>query len=168
MGSFQPRRIGIDGSEAYEGTSIHYRVKNSSQFHGRDLVIFGGGDSALDWTLELLPKASSLTLVHRRPEYRAAPASVAKMQEHVAAGRMRVFEALPQSFMVDDGQFRGVNVKAKDGATHALNAEQLLVFFGLHPKLGPIAEWGLGVGQESPEGGHREVPDQPAGCVRGG
>ena len=143
VGSFQPRRIGIDGSEAFEGTSVHYRVKNSSNFHGQHLVIFGGGDSALDWTLELLPKARSVTLVHRRPEYRAAPASVAKMQEHVAAGRMRVFEALPQSFILDNGQFRGVNVKAKDGATHALNADQLLVFFGLHPKLGPIAEWGL-------------------------
>jgi len=143
VGSFQPRRIGIDGSEAFEGTSLHYRVKNSSNFHGQHLVIFGGGDSALDWTLELLPKARSLTLVHRRPEYRAAPASVAKMQEHVAAGRMRVFEALPQSFILDNGQFRGVNVKAKDGALHALNADHLLVFFGLHPKLGPIAEWGL-------------------------
>ena len=143
VGSFQPRRIGIDGSEAFEGSSLHYRVKNSSNFHGQHLVIFGGGDSALDWTLELLPKARSVSLVHRRPEYRAAPASVAKMQEHVAAGRMRVFEALPHSFILDDGQFRGVNVKAKDGTTHALNADQLLVFFGLHPKLGPIAEWGL-------------------------
>ena len=143
VGSFQPRRIGIDGSEAFEGSSLHYRVKNSSHFHGKHLVIFGGGDSALDWTLELLPKASSLTLVHRRPEYRAAPASVAKMQEHVAAGRMRVFEALPQSFNVDNGQLRGVNVKARDGAMHALQADQLLVFFGLHPKLGAIAEWGL-------------------------
>ena len=134
VGSFQPRRIGIDGSEAFEGSSLHYRVKNSSHFHGKHLVIFGGGDSALDWTLELLPKASSLTLVHRRPEYRAAPASVAKMQEHVAAGRMRVFEALPQSFNVDNGQLRGVNVKARDGAMHALQADQLLVFFGLDRK----------------------------------
>jgi thioredoxin reductase (NADPH) len=143
VGSFQPRRIGIEGSEAHEGTALHYRVKNSSQFHDRDLVIFGGGDSALDWTLELLPKVRSLTLVHRRPDYRAAPASVAKMQEHVAAGRMRVFEALPHSFIVESGSLRGINIKARDGATHALNADHLLVFFGLHPKLGAIAEWGL-------------------------
>ena len=143
VGSFQPRRIGIDGSEAFEGTSLHYRVKNSTTLHGQDLVIFGGGDSALDWTLELLPKARSVTLVHRRPDYRAAPASVAKMQEHVAAGRMRQFEALPHSFIVDNGVLRGVNVKARDGATQALRADQLLVFFGLHPKLGAIAEWGL-------------------------
>jgi thioredoxin reductase (NADPH) len=65
------------------------------------------------------------------------------MQEHVAAGRMRVFEALPHSFTVDNGQLRGVTVKARDGAMHALEADQLLVFFGLHPKLGAIAEWGL-------------------------
>jgi thioredoxin reductase (NADPH) len=143
VGSFQPRRIGIDGSETYEGSTLHYRVKNSSTLHGQHLVIFGGGDSALDWTLELLPKARSVTLVHRRPDFRAAPASVAKMQEHVASGRMRLFEALPHSFIVDNGALRGVNVKARDGATHALTADQLLVFFGLHPKLGPIAEWGL-------------------------
>ena len=143
VGSFQPRRIGIDGSETFEGSTLHYRVKNSSTLHGQHLVIFGGGDSALDWTLELLSKARSVTLVHRRPDFRAAPASVAKMQEHVAAGRMRLFEALPHSFIVDNGAFRGVNVKSRDGATHALTADQLLVFFGLHPKLGPIAEWGL-------------------------
>ena len=143
VGSFQPRRIGIDGSEAFEGSSLHYRVKNSSSLHDQHLVIFGGGDSALDWTLELLPKARSLTLVHRRHEYRAAPNSVAKMQEHVAAGRMKVFEALPHSFIVDNGVLRGVNVKGRDGTSHSLQADQLLVFFGLHPKLGAIAEWGL-------------------------
>ena len=143
VGSFQPRRIGIDGSEAFEGSTLHYRVKNPSALHGQHLVIFGGGDSALDWTLELLSKARSLTLVHRRPDYRAAPASVAKMQEHVAAGRMRMFEALPHSFIVDNGALRGVNIKTRDGTMHALSADQLLVFFGLHPKLGPIAEWGL-------------------------
>jgi thioredoxin reductase (NADPH) len=143
VGSFQPRRIGIEGSEAHEGASLHYRVKNSSTLHDQHLVIFGGGDSALDWTLELLPKARSVTLVHRRPEFRAAPASVAKMQEHISAGRMRMFEALPQSFLLEDGKLRGVNVKAKDGTVHALSADQVLVFFGLHPKLGPIAEWGM-------------------------
>jgi len=143
VGSFQPRRIGIEGSEAHEGSSLHYRVKNSSTLHDQHLVIFGGGDSALDWTLELLPKARSVTLVHRRAEFRAAPASVSKMQEHVSAGRMRMFEALPQSFLLEDGKIRGVNVKAKDGTVHALSADQVLVFFGLHPKLGPIAEWGM-------------------------
>jgi thioredoxin reductase (NADPH) len=106
-------------------------------------VIFGGGDSALDWTLELLPRSASLSLVHRRREFRAAPASVARMQEQVAAGRMRCFEALPHSLIVEGNTLRGVNIKSPDGALHELAADQLLVFFGLHPKLGPIAEWGL-------------------------
>jgi len=143
LGSFQPRRIGIEGAEAFEGSAIQYRVRNAAELAGRHLVIFGGGDSALDWTLELLARAASLTLVHRRHEFRAAPASVAGMREAVAAGRMRCFEALPQSLIVDGGVLRGVNIRSSDGALTPLAAEQLLVFFGLHPKLGPIAEWGL-------------------------
>jgi thioredoxin reductase (NADPH) len=143
VGSFQPRRLGIDGIDAFEGTAIQYRVKTSAEFAGKRLVIFGGGDSALDWTLELLARAASVDLVHRRADFRAAPASVAKMREHVAAGRMRCFEALPHSLILDDGRLAGVNIKTPDGATQGLSAEQLLVFFGLHPKLGPIAEWGL-------------------------
>jgi thioredoxin reductase (NADPH) len=143
VGSFQPRRIGIEGAEKFEGGAIHYRVKNAGELAGQRLVIFGGGDSALDWTLELLPRAAAVTLVHRRAEFRAAPASVAKMQAQVSAGRMRYFEALPQSLIVSDGALRGVNIKARTGAVEALAADQLLVFFGLHPKLGPIAEWGM-------------------------
>jgi thioredoxin reductase (NADPH) len=143
LGSFQPRRIGIEGAEPFEGGAIQYRVKHAAALAGKHLVIFGGGDSALDWTLELLPRAASLTLVHRRREFRAAPASVARMQEQVAAGRMRCDEALPHSLLVKDGVLRGVSVKAPGGAVTELAAEQLLVFFGLHPKLGPIADWGL-------------------------
>ena len=143
LGSFQPRRIGVEGAEAFEGAAIQYRVRNAAELAGRHLVIFGGGDSALDWTLELLAKSASLTLVHRRGEFRAAPASVARMRELVAAGRMRCFEALPQSLIISDGALRGVNIRTPDGAVTALSAERLLVLFGLHPKLGPIAEWGL-------------------------
>jgi thioredoxin reductase (NADPH) len=143
LGSFQPRRIGVEGAETFEGRAIEYRVRNAAELGGKHLVIFGGGDSALDWTLELLPKAASLTLVHRRHEFRAAPASVARMREAVAAGFMRCFEALPQSLIVEGDALRGVNIRATDGAVTPLAAEKLLVFFGLHPKLGPIAEWGL-------------------------
>jgi thioredoxin reductase (NADPH) len=143
VGSFQPRRIGLEGAEVFEGDAIQYRVKSAGELAGKRLVIFGGGDSALDWTLELLPRAAALALVHRRAEFRAAPASVAKMQEQVAAGRMRYFEALPQSLIVDGGVLRGVNIRTRAGAVQALAADQLLVFFGLHPKLGPIADWGL-------------------------
>jgi thioredoxin reductase (NADPH) len=143
LGSFQPRRIGIEGADAFEGGAIQYRVRNAAELAGKHLVIFGGGDSALDWTLELAPRAASLTLVHRRHEFRAAPASVARMRELVAAQRMRCFEALPHSLIVSEGTLRGVNIRGADGTLTALTAEQLLVFFGLHPKLGPIAEWGL-------------------------
>src|ERR1700738_5344524 len=143
VGSFQARRIGLEGADAFEGSTIQYRVKSAAELAGKHLVIFGGGDSALDWTLELLPRAASLVLVHRRHEFRAAPASVARMQEQVAAARMRCVEALPHSLIVNDGVLRGVNIRTPDGALQALAADQLLVFFGLHPKLGPIAEWGL-------------------------
>jgi thioredoxin reductase (NADPH) len=143
VGSFQARRIGVEGAEPFEGNGILYRVKNVSALEGKRLVIFGGGDSALDWTLELAPRARSVTLVHRRAEFRAAPASVAKMRELVAAGRMRCFEALPHSLITTGGTLGGANIKTPDGTVHALEADHLLVFFGLHPKLGPIAEWGL-------------------------
>ncbi|HEX4388930.1 MAG TPA: NAD(P)/FAD-dependent oxidoreductase [Steroidobacteraceae bacterium] len=143
LGSFQPRRIGLEGAEAFEGSAIQYRIKNAAELTGKRLVIFGGGDSALDWTLELLPRAASLELVHRRPEFRAAPASVAKMREQVSAGRMRCHEAVPHALLVEDGALRGVKVREPGGSISTLEAEQLLVFFGLHPKLGPIAEWGL-------------------------
>jgi thioredoxin reductase (NADPH) len=143
LGSFQPRRIGLEGADAFEGGPIQYRVRNAAELAGKHLVIFGGGDSALDWTLELLSKAASLTLVHRRREFRAAPAAVARMHEQVAAGRMRCFEALPHSLIVEAGALRGVNIRTGAGEVQPLAAEQLLVFFGLHPKLGPIAEWGV-------------------------
>jgi len=143
VGSFQPRRIGVEGAEAFEGTDIRYRVRDAHLLHGKKLVVFGGGDSALDWALELAPKASSLTLVHRRPDFRAAPASVARMRDLVAAGRMRYVEAIAHGLVVDNGALRGVTVKSHAGEVVALDADHLLVFFGLHPKLGPIAEWGL-------------------------
>jgi thioredoxin reductase (NADPH) len=143
LGSFQPRRIGVEGAEVFEGGAIQYRIRNAAELTGKRLVVFGGGDSALDWTLELAGKVRSLDLVHRRAEFRAAPASVARMHELVAAGRMRLFEALPHSLITEGGALRGINIRMPDGTQSALEAEQLLVFFGLHPKLGPIAEWGL-------------------------
>ncbi|HEY7962615.1 MAG TPA: NAD(P)/FAD-dependent oxidoreductase [Steroidobacteraceae bacterium] len=143
LGSFQPRRLGVPGIEPFEGGAIQYRVRNAAELGGRHLVVFGGGDSALDWTLELLPRAASLTLVHRRSEFRAAPASVARMREQVAAGRMRCFEALPHGLLLENGALRGISIRTPDGRIEELPAEQILVFFGLHPKLGPIADWGL-------------------------
>ena len=116
LGSFQPRRLGVEGCEAFEGRHVHYKVKNAAEFTGKRLVIFGGGDSALDWTLEFAGKARSVTLVHRRPEFRAAPASVAKMRDLVAHGSMRYVEAIAHSLMIEGDAFRGVRVKTTDGA----------------------------------------------------
>jgi thioredoxin reductase (NADPH) len=143
VGSFQPRRLGVDGAEAFEGGAIRYRVRESAELHGKHVVIFGGGDSALDWTLELASKCASLALVHRRAEFRAAPASVAKMKALVEAGRMRLFEGMAQSLLIDHGRLCGITVHETRGASVTLEADRVLVFFGLHPKLGPIAEWGL-------------------------
>jgi thioredoxin reductase (NADPH) len=143
VGSFQPRRLGVEGVDAFEGKQVFYRVKAAAEFHGRNLVIFGGGDSALDWTLDLADKVASMTLVHRRAEFRAAPASVAKMQALVAAGKMRFLEGMAQSISTAGDQLTGVSVKDNAGVVHALPADRLLAFFGLAPKLGPIAEWGM-------------------------
>jgi thioredoxin reductase (NADPH) len=143
VGSFQPRRIGLPGAEAFEGSRIHYRVKNAAEFHGRRLVIFGGGDSALDWTLDFATRAQTLTLVHRRADFRAAPASVAKMRELAAAGRIRFIQGLADALVTEGESLRGVRVKAAGGELHALEADHVFAFFGLHPKLGPIADWGI-------------------------
>ncbi|MEP7242225.1 MAG: NAD(P)/FAD-dependent oxidoreductase [Gammaproteobacteria bacterium] len=143
VGSFQPRRIGVEGADAFEGTHIRYRVRDSHLLNGKRLVVFGGGDSALDWAIELAPRAASLALVHRRPEFRGAPASVARMRELEASGRIRYVEGIAHSLLIEGGAFRGVNVKNSEGVVVPLDSDHVLVFFGLHPKLGPIAEWGL-------------------------
>jgi thioredoxin reductase (NADPH) len=143
VGSFQPKRLGVEGVEAFEGTQVHYRVRNPAQYHGKRIVIFGGGDSALDWVLDFAGKVQSLVLVHRRPEFRAAPASVAKMRELVAAGRMDFIEGVAEKLILDGSSFAGVEVRSTDGSHRPLPADHVFAFFGLHPKLGPIAEWGL-------------------------
>jgi thioredoxin reductase (NADPH) len=144
VGSFQPRRLGVPGCEPFEGSHIHYRVRSAADFRDRALAIFGGGDSALDWALDFAQRGSApLTLVHRRPEFRAAPASVEKMRALEQAGRIRFIEGLADSMLVTDGRMAGVRVKASDGALHDVPAEHVLAFFGLHPKLGPVAQWGL-------------------------
>ena len=143
VGSFQPRRLGLDGADAFEGRQILYKVRNAAELSGRRLVIFGGGDSALDWAIDLAPRAAALTLVHRRAEFRGAPASVMRMRALEAAGKLHFIEGVAHALRAADGRLSGVEVKCAGGAVQTLEAEQLLVFFGLAPKLGPIADWGL-------------------------
>ncbi len=149
VGSFQPRKLSVPEAEKYEGVSIHYRVKDAEAFRGKDLVILGGGDSALDWTLSFAETANSVVLVHRRSEFRAAPASVERMFALRDEGRVDFLEGTVQSIVEDNGVLRGVRVAARDGVTRSVSLDQLLVFWGLSPKLGPIANWGLALNRKT-------------------
>ena len=150
VGSFQPRKLRLDGAETIEGRQLHYRVKDSSRFRGRRLLILGGGDSALDWALELSGIAGSVTLAHRRDEYRAAPASVTQFRELVAQGRAQLYEkarATRLHLVGDD--LSAVTLSVEDVERDPLEVDDLLVFFGLAPKLGPIADWGLDLNRKT-------------------
>ena len=142
-GSFQPKRPPIPGIEAYENTSVHYSVRQMEVFRGRRLLIVGGGDSALDWTLNLASVASHVTLLHRRSEFRAAPASVNKMMSLVAEGRIDFVLGQVSALQGKDGQIAKAVVKRNDGSNFEIACDALLPFFGLTMKLGPVADWGL-------------------------
>ena len=142
-GSFTPKRPPLPGIEQYEGTSVFYSVRKMENFRDRDVLIVGGGDSALDWTLNLEPVAKSLTLLHRRAEFRAAPASVQKMLQLVEQGDVSFKLGQVTELHGEGGQLRAVTVKGADGATFELPCEVMLPFFGLTMKLGPVADWGL-------------------------
>lgn len=141
-GSFQPKRPPVADIEQYEGNSVFYAVRKIEAFRDRDVVIVGGGDSALDWTLNLEPVAKSVTLVHRRAEFRAAPDSVNKMWALEKDGRVRFRIGQLGSLEGTGGNLSKVIVKGAEGEEH-LEADRLLPFFGLTMKLGPIANWGL-------------------------
>lgn len=142
-GSFQPKKPPIPGIEAYEGESVFYAVRKMEQFRGRHVVIAGGGDSALDWVLNLQPIAASMTLVHRRDEFRAAPHSVAQMRKLVADGRMALHIADIKGINGDPPHLRNLELEGADKSRFALPCETFLAFYGLTMKLGPVAEFGL-------------------------
>ena len=142
-GSFQPKRPPIPGIEAYEGTSVHYAVRKMEAFKGKKILIVGGGDSALDWTLNLAPLASHLTLLHRRAEFRAAPDSVNKMMALVNSGKIDFVQGQVTGLEGADGQIKAANVKRNDASTFHIACNAMLPFFGLTMKLGPVANWGL-------------------------
>jgi len=150
VGSFQPRPLRAPGAEDCEGKTLHYRVRDPEVFRDRDIVILGGGDSALDWVLALVDVAKHITLVHRRDEYRAMPSSVAQMRALVEAGRMNVIEnAKATAIEHDNGKMRSITIQPKGGQAIDVKADHALVFFGLAPKLGPIAEWGLDINRKT-------------------
>jgi thioredoxin reductase (NADPH) len=143
VGSFQPRLLKVDGIDRFLGTQLFYRVKDPAQFDGKNLVICGGGDSALDWTLSLVGKAESVILLHRRDGFRAAPASVSKMRALADNLELQFMVGQVSGFEEHDGRMTEVRVTSPDGVTRRVPLDALLVFFGLSPKLGPIAHWGL-------------------------
>jgi thioredoxin reductase (NADPH) len=147
-GSFQPKRPPIPGIEAYEAKSVHYAVRKMEAFRGKRVLIVGGGDSALDWTLNLAPIASHLTLLHRRDQFRAAPDSVNKMMALVAEGKIDFVLGQATGLEGEGGQLTAANVKRNDGSSFHIACDALLPFFGLTMKLGPVADWGLQLHEE--------------------
>jgi thioredoxin reductase (NADPH) len=142
-GSFQPKRPPVPGIEAYEGKSVYYSVRKMEAFRDRDILIVGGGDSALDWTLNLQPIAKSMTLLHRRDDFRAAPHSVEQMRTLVKAGKMQMKLGQVTSLEGEGGQLSAAVVKGNDNTTFKVDCNTMLPFFGLTMKLGPVANWGV-------------------------
>jgi thioredoxin reductase (NADPH) len=150
VGSFQPRALRATGVDEVSEDCLRYRVREPQQYAGKKLAILGGGDSALDWVVELAPIAEHITLVHRRDEYRAVDATVAAMRELEAAGKVTTIEnAKVSELHHDDGVLTGFTATNKAKESFEVDAEQMLVFFGLAPKLGPIADWGLDINRKT-------------------
>ncbi|MBS0250414.1 MAG: NAD(P)/FAD-dependent oxidoreductase [Proteobacteria bacterium] len=141
-GSFTPKRPPLNGIEDFEGKSVFYSVRKIESMRGKDIVIVGGGDSALDWTLNLAPVANSLTLIHRRDEFRAAPHSVEKMRKMVEDASVRLMIGQVTALEGADGQLTAIEVKTASGS-EKIPCTAMLPFFGLTMKLGPVADWGL-------------------------
>ena len=145
VGAFQPRTLNLEGLDAFEGKQVFYRVKNPDSFIGKRLVICGGGDSALDWALHFAGKAASVTLIHRRDDFKAAPQSITKMRALCAAHEMQLIIGQITGFESSDQHLNAITVTRIDGELRHVPADDLLLFYGLSPKLGPIADWGLDI-----------------------
>jgi thioredoxin reductase (NADPH) len=146
-GSFMPKKPPIPGIEAYEEQSVFYAVRKMEQFKNQKLVIVGGGDSALDWTLGLQPLAEYITLIHRRDEFRAAPDSVSKMRALVADGKMDLQIGQVSALHGEEGKLSQIIIKQADKTEETIDCDYLLPFFGLTMKLGPVANFGLNLEQ---------------------
>ena len=150
VGSFQPRALRAKGTDMLNEESLQYRVRDPQQYAGKNLAILGGGDSALDWVVELGPIANHITLVHRRDEYRAVDATVAAMRGLEAAGKVTTLEnAKVSELQHGGGALNKMIVGNKSDETFEVEIDKMLVFFGLAPKLGPIAEWGLDINRKT-------------------
>lgn len=144
-GSFVPKKPPIKDIEPFEGKSVFYAVRRMEDFRRKRILIAGGGDSALDWTINLQPLASSLALVHRRDDFRAAPASVNDMRKLVAEGKMDLHIAQIKGLKGHSGNLEAVTLHSKEKGEHDVECDTLLAFYGLTMKLGPVAEFGLNI-----------------------
>lgn len=157
-GAFGPNRPPLDGIEAFEGKSVFYMVQQREALRGKKIAIAGGGDSALDWAINLADIASKIYMIHRRDKFRGAPESVAKLMQLAAAGKIELVTPYQLSRLVgSNGQLQQVVVSTMDGQERALDADVLLPFFGLSMTLGPIADWGLNLD-------HSHIAVAPKNC----
>ena len=148
VGSFEPRKLSLKNLEKYEGKSIFYAVQNKEEFKNKNISIFGGGDSALDWALEL-SKFSRINLIHRRNEFRGAPHTLSEIKKLEKEGKVSIKTPCQLESIEEDGSIKSITIKFEDGKTEKLNTDIILSFFGLVMKLGPIAEWGLNMNKKT-------------------
>ena len=150
VGSFEPRKLSTKDTEKYEGKSIFYTVKNKDEFKNKNISIFGGGDSALDWTLEL-SKFSKITLIHRRNEFRGTPHTLSEIKKLEKEGKISIKTPCQLESIEGEKSIESILIKFDDGKTEKIKTDTILSFFGLIMKLGPIAEWGLNMNKKTIE-----------------
>ena len=148
VGSFEPRKFSSKSCEKYEGNSVLYSVKDKSIFNKKSVTIFGGGDSALDWAIEL-SKNSKVTLVHRRDEFRGSQSSVDKVNKLKKENKLQIYTQFQLSDVKGDDSLKNVEIKNENGEIKSLQTDYVLGFFGLIMQLGPILEWGLNIDKKT-------------------
>ncbi|MCO6485694.1 MAG: NAD(P)/FAD-dependent oxidoreductase [Saprospiraceae bacterium] len=151
LGCFEPRKPPIGNIAEFEEKGVHYIVRDPQAFAGQRLVIAGGGDSALDWTIYLADLAAELVLVHRRTEFRGAPDSVEKVMELASQGKVRLLTNAQVTGLSGNGRLQNIHIDVEGASPVDLPADAFLPLFGLSPKLGPIAEWGLQIDKSAIE-----------------
>ena len=150
VGSFEPRKLLVKEAEKFEGTSLYYAVRDKEQFKNKNISIFGGGDSALDWALEL-SKFSKINLIHRREEFRGAPHTLSEIKKLEKDGKISIKTPCQLDSIEGDTNIESITLKFDDGKTEKIKTDIVLSFFGLIMKLGPIAEWGLNMNKKTIE-----------------
>ena len=150
VGSFEPRKLSAKEAEKFEGKSIFYAVRNKEQFKNKNISIFGGGDSALDWALEL-SKFSKINLIHRREEFRGAPHTLTEIKKLEKDGKISIKTPCQLDSIEGDTDIKSITLKFDNGKTEKIKTDIVLSFFGLIMKLGPIAEWGLNMSKKTIE-----------------